>query len=82
MGAGGKKPVIPADTRWDSLDETFDSFISNSPFYLRVIMEHPEEVEESITNIVKNTGVMSAALDFKKHTSLIMQAIDVVSVNY
>jgi hypothetical protein len=45
---------------------------------MQIVCEHPDEMEQNVSNLVKNTGLLSAALDYKAQTSIIKTAVDKV----
>lgn len=73
---GGLMPQIPNDTRWNSQEECLRTFIANFHKYNEVRLEHLQEFEPQIGNILSNAGIYSEAIHLNNQLKVIARSID------
>ena len=57
----GLMPQIPCDSRWNSQKECLRTFVKNFHKYNEIRLEHMEEFDREIGNILTNAGIYSEA---------------------
>lgn len=72
----GLMPQIPIDTRWNSQDECLKTFITNFHKYNQIRLEHLDEFDCQIGNILTNVGIYTEVVHLSKQLGVLSRAID------
>ena len=53
----GVKPQLPNSTRWNSQNDCIDSFLKNYQIIHQICIEHKNDIEKEIIQIMNNAGL-------------------------
>lgn len=74
--AGGAMLVLPAETRWNTLVNSMESYLKNWEILVKVCREFSEEVDQKIINKVNDKGLKRTAEDYLDRMKPIAVALD------
>lgn len=75
---GGLMPQIPNDTRWNSQEECLKTFISNFHKYNEIKLEHLDEFDQQIRNLLGNVAIYTEAVYLQSQLKALAKGIDVL----
>jgi len=72
----GLMPQIPCDTRWNSQQECLRTFVANFHKYNEIRLEHMQEFDQQISNILTNAGIYAEASNLLKQLKILSEALN------
>ncbi|KYQ49757.1 hypothetical protein ALC60_11159 [Trachymyrmex zeteki] len=75
---GSCKPQLPGETRWNNQLKCLETFIRNRQFYLQIVGEHEEELDDKIARIINNVIISKEAKSLHSQLIHIANALDKV----
>ncbi|ODM96995.1 putative AC9 transposase, partial [Orchesella cincta] len=74
--AKGKRPVLPGLTRWNSQIDCIENYIENHAIYLDLARKNPRKFDSSITQMINDFSLYTAAEKLKSLAKPIAVALD------
>lgn len=72
---GHIKPKLPSPTRWNSDFECLHSYLHNHTHYKKIATEYKDDIDPTISNKIKNIGILVTAEDLCEQLRPISQAL-------
>jgi hypothetical protein len=72
----GMKPQLPNSTRWNSQDESIDTFLKNYQKLHEICLEHESSIEKNIVAIMKNVSIHMEAMHLQQQLRIVSKALD------
>ncbi len=81
LGQGSAKPQVIGATRWNSQRTCLDTFLKNRPFYLLIVAQNGDVVDQRIRNIINNIGLYREAKNLLESLTLVATALDCLQLD-
>ena len=73
---GSVKPQLPGDTRWKSQGKSLDTYLTNRRFFIQIIQDHGEEIDQSIAQKIMDNTLYRKIKDLAEVLRPVTVAID------
>ena len=70
------KPQLFGDTRWKSQLTCIDSYIHNRPYYVKISLDHEDEMDKDVSKLIMNTNLFKTARSLAERLRPIAFALD------
>lgn len=73
---GGKMLVMPADTRWNTMADSIESYLQNWDILVKICKEHSDDIDKQIIRKVNDRALRRFAEDYLERLKPIAVALD------